>query len=312
MILTGDERMRERPMDDLLGALGQTGVHAVSVAGTGCPPVLINGRGARGGQVLLDCSRSSQYLSSLLMAGPLFPDGLDITLPSPAVSAPYLGLTLDMMGRFAVHADVLSPVRYRVPGGQTYTATEALVEPDLSNAGYFWAAGAVTGTAVTVADVTRNSLQGDIRLLEVFEAMGCRVDETPDGIRVLGQNLAAVEVDMADIPDVVPTLAVVAAFARGRTLIRNVAHLRAKECDRIDAVVGQLRKMGVHADQGPDWISVEGGTPRGASIETFNDHRMAMAFAVAGLRVDGVVIQNPGCVAKSFPGFWETFERLYD
>ena len=163
---------------------------------------------------------------------------------------------------------------------------------------------------VKVVNITLDSFQGDLRLLNILKQMGCFIEFDADGAGVKGSVLKSVEVDMSDIPDVVPTLSVIAAFAEGKTMIRNIGHLREKECDRIDAVVSQLNKMGIKADQGETWLSVKGGKPGGALIETFNDHRIAMAFSVAGLRVQGMEIENPGCVAKSFPSFWEVFENI--
>lgn len=314
--LTGDERMQERPMGDLLEALKMAGVAADTRDGDGTPPITITGNEkAQGGEITLDCSQSSQYLSAMLMMGPFLPRGLTIHLPGKAVSAPYVDLTMDVMKQFGVHAERISDTVYHVAGSQVYRAGRYVIEPDLSNASYFWAAGAVTGKRITVADVNQKSLQGDKRLLDIFEQMGCRVEHFDHGIGVCsdggGASLAAVEVDMSDIPDVVPTLAVVASFAKGTTKVVNIAHLREKECDRISAVVSQLKKMNVEADQGEDWLSVTGGDGhKGAVVETFNDHRIAMAFSIAGLMVEGVQIENEGCVSKSFPTFWDKFDAL--
>ncbi|MEA1968866.1 MAG: 3-phosphoshikimate 1-carboxyvinyltransferase [Thermodesulfobacteriota bacterium] len=309
-ILTGDERMRQRPMGDLLNALAMAGVFAESEHGNNAPPVKIRGGQKKGGKVFLDCSKSSQYLSSLLMMGPFLKDGLVISLPSPAVSAPYIDLTIDIMKKFNVSAARINDLEYRVPGSQKYSSGAFTIEPDISNASYFFAAGAITGKMVRVANIVHNSLQGDLRFLDILAQMGCFIEFDANGVGVKGENLKSVDVDMSDIPDVVPTLAVIAAFARGTTVVRNIGHLREKECDRINAVVSQLNKMGVGADQGETWLSVKGGRPQGASIETFNDHRIAMAFSVAGLNVQGIEIENPGCVAKSFPSFWEIFNQL--
>lgn len=308
--LTGDERMTQRPMDALLACLRMIDIDAVSVHGNGCPPVSIKGGNRRGGLVTLDCSTSSQYLSAMLMMGAVLNNGLHITLSGPPVSAPYIDLTLDIMKRFQVTAQRLTETQFRVPGGQEYVPGHFVVEPDLSNASYFWAAGAILGSPVKVTGVTRNSLQGDLAFVDILGLMGCEVTMDQEGITVSGRKLTAVEVDMGRCPDVVPTLAVVAAFANGTTRITNIAHLREKECDRIEAVVSQLRKMGITADQGDDWLSVTGGVPHGATIETFNDHRIAMAFGVAGLKVENVSIENESCVGKSFPTFWEVFETL--
>ncbi|MGD9731688.1 MAG: 3-phosphoshikimate 1-carboxyvinyltransferase [Desulfamplus sp.] len=357
--LTGDHRMQERPMGDLLEALNMAGAEAASKKGDGTPPVIIKGidrdkyayvskylddnikKEDSGNikKILLDCSQSSQYLSSMLMMGAVLPEGILINLPGPTVSAPYVDLTIDVMKKFGVHAERLDDRNYLVKGDQTYRSGNFAVEPDISNASYFWAAGAVTGNLITVTDINKDSLQGDKRLLDILKLMGCEIQYSHNGIGVRGnfnlnadrsiihsgkiansENcLKAVDVDMSDIPDVVPTLAVVAAFAKGTTKIVNIEHLREKECDRISAVVSQLRKIGVEASEGKDWLAVTGvGVNRdeinkvlhGAIIETFNDHRIAMAFSIAGLMVDGIEIENEGCVAKSFPNYWEKFESL--
>jgi 3-phosphoshikimate 1-carboxyvinyltransferase len=185
-----------------------------------------------------------------------------------------------------------------------------VVEPDLSNAGYFWAAGAITGQKIGVAHIRPDSLQGDLKQIHILEKMGCDLFFENQGVSVKGRHLHAVDVDMSDTPDAVPAIAVVAAFAQGTTRIRNIRHLREKECDRIDAVTSQLEKMGIQTDQGEDWLSVTGGVPKGDVINTFNDHRIAMAFAVAGLKVPGIQIENETCVGKSFPGFWDIFDAL--
>lgn len=306
--LTGDTRMCQRPMNELLDALNQFGISAISEQGRGTPPVTITGGDRTGGTCRLDCSRSSQYLSALLMAGAFLEKGLRIELTGPPVSVPYIDLTLDVMAQFGVKARRISDTVYEVPGGQTYTPGTFRVEPDLSNAGYFWAAGAVTGVKIGVAHISENSLQGDKKQIEILQKMGCAVEEKNGVVSVTGGSLKAVDVDMADTPDAVPAIAVTAAFAKGTTRIRNIGHLRVKECDRIDAVCSQLEKMGIRTTQEKDAMEITGGTPKGAFIETFNDHRIAMAFAVAGLKVPGVEIQNPACVEKSFPTFW----RLYD
>lgn len=308
--LTGDERMRQRPMGELLDALSRIRISTASQNNEGTPPVVIQGGDRSGGRTLLDCSRSSQYLSALLMAGTFFDQGLVIDLTGPAVSQPYLDLTLDVMKQFGVNAFQVSDTCYEVPGGQTYMCGTRTVEPDLSNAGYFWAAGAVTGAQIGVDNISTTSLQGDLKQAYIFEKMGCAVNHDGEVLRVKGGPLYGVDVDMSDTPDAVPAVAVTAAFAKGTTRIRNIAHLRVKECDRIDAVCSQLIKMGIKAEQGPDFMEITGGIPHGAVIETFNDHRIAMAFAVAGLRVEGVNIENPGCVEKSFPTFWQLFDVL--
>ena len=308
--LTGDKRMQQRPMGGLLNALKMAGIYAVSKHGNNAPPIIIKGGLQKEGKISIDCSQSSQYLSSLLMMGAFFKQGLAISLPTSPVSTPYIDLTMDIMKKFGVHAQRVSDLEYHVSGCQKYSPSKITIEPDISNASYFWAAGAVTQKMVKVANITQDSLQGDLRFLNILEQMGCFIEFDADGAGVKGDDLKAVEVDMSDIPDVVPTLAVIAAFAKGKTIIKNIAHLREKECDRIDAVVSQLNKMGIKSEQGEAWLSVKGGKPKGAFIETFNDHRIAMAFSIAGLKVQGIKIENPGCVKKSFPTFWEIFEKI--
>ena len=308
--LTGDARMRARPMKELLDALTLLGIDARSGTPEGFPPVTIRGGNRRGGATRLDCSRSSQYLSALLLIGPFMARGITIELAGPPASSPYIHLTQDVMTQFKVTARRIDDTMYQVPGGQAYLPGIHVVEPDLSNAGYFWTAGAVTGQKIGVAHTSSRSLQGDFKQIYILKKMGCDLFFEKDSVAVQGRTLTAVDVDMADTPDAVPAIAMAAAFARGTTRIRNIGHLREKECDRIDAMATQLNKMGIKTAQGDDWLTVTGGNPKGAFINTFNDHRIAMAFAVAGLAVPGVQIENPACVGKSFPGFWDVYDAL--
>ena len=308
--LTGNARMCARPMKELLDALNQIGIDAGSGSPHGFPPVTIQGKSRLGGVVRLDCSKSSQYLSALLMSGPFMAQGLTIKLVSPPVSSPYIDLTLDVMKQFQVNAYKTDDITYEVPGGQTYVAGSHAVEPDLSNAGYFWAAAAVTGQKIGVKNIGSRSLQGDFKQIYILEKMGCSLFFEDTSVAVKGNKLFAVNVDMSDTPDAVPAIAVVAAFATGTTRIFNIGHLREKECDRIHAVASQLEKMGIQVSQGEDWLEITGGKPAGAFINTFNDHRIAMAFAVAGLVAAGMQIENEACVGKSFPGFWDVFDAL--
>ncbi|MFH0731091.1 MAG: 3-phosphoshikimate 1-carboxyvinyltransferase [Pseudomonadota bacterium] len=309
-VLDGVERMRERPIQDLLDGLNQLGVLAHSVRGNGCPPVFVNGGRISGGLVRLKCGISSQYLSSMLLLAPYTEAGLEIIVVEGPVSRPYVDMTLEVMNRLGVSVERDGYTRFRVSGQQVYRSGTYHVEPDCSQAGYFWGAAAIGGASVKVTGTTKGSRQGDVRFVEVLAAMGCRVIEEPDGIRVAGGPLTGVDVDMSDMPDMVPTLAVVAAFATGDTVIRNVAHLKAKESDRLGSVVAELKKMGIKADATDTGMVVSGGHPKGAEIETYDDHRIAMSFAIAGLNTPGVMIRDEGCVRKSFPDFWEVFGRL--
>ncbi len=310
-LLGGRPRLEARPVGALVSALGALGVQAECVRGNGCPPVRVIGGRLRGGRLPLDCSRSSQFLSALLLVSPYSEEGVEIEVVGGPVSRPYIDITVEVMGRFGVRVEREGYARFRVAGGTGFRACRFEVEADCSQAGYFWAAAAITGSAVTVRGIRRRSLQGDVRLLEVLEAMGCRVEENDAGIRVTGGELRAVEADLGDLPDAVPTLAVVAAHARGESRIRNVGHLREKESDRLAAVGEGLSRMGIAARvEGAD-LCIVGGRTHGAAIDCHDDHRIAMSFAVAGLKTPGVRILDEACVAKSFPGFWEVFEELY-
>jgi 3-phosphoshikimate 1-carboxyvinyltransferase len=309
-ILTGTERMKSRPIEDLISGMQQMDIPVRSVNNTGCPPVEVMGGNIKGGSILLRCGISSQYLSALLLIAPFARDGLDVTIIEGPVSRPYIDMTLEVMAQFGISVERQGYERFRIPGGQVYQSGDYTVESDASNASYFWAAAAVTGGRVKVKGISPSSRQGDLRLLECFKQMGCTVIHEPDGIVVKGGSLTAIEVDMADMPDMVPTLGVMAAFAQGTTKIKNVAHLKAKESDRLAAVAAELTKMGIRAETADTGLTITGGVPHAAEIDTYNDHRIAMCFAVAGLKVPGVVIKDETCVEKSFPNFWETFERL--
>ncbi len=309
-VLSGSDRMHERPIQHLLDALQEIGVQAISRNHDGCPPVEVRGGRVGGGEVHINCSISSQFLSGLMLIAPYTEQGLKIHVTNGPVSKPYIDMTIDIMSQFGVAVDREGYQYFEIAGGQCYRSGNYSVEPDASQAGYFWAAAAVTGAEIKVAGIRKNSSQGDVRFSDVLGRMGCGVIHASDGITVKGGNLSGIEVDMSDMPDIVPTLAVVAAFAKGTTKIKNVAHLKVKESDRLTAVINELTKMGISARSEDDDLIVVGGKPHGAVIETYNDHRMAMCFAIAGLVVPGIEITNEQCVGKSFPGFWEVFEGL--
>ncbi len=308
--LDGVERMRERPIQDLLDALQQLGVNAHSESENGCPPVKVQSTGMRGGHVRVKGDVSSQFLSALIMALPFADGDSDVNVEGELVSEPYIAMTFGMLQDFGLQFKVRAPGDYHIFGDQFRGIPEYTIEPDASAASYFWAAAAITGGRVTVSGLNRKSLQGDVRFVEVLEQMGCRVEECDAGITVHGGKLRGVDVDMNDISDTVMTLAAVACFADGPTTIRNVAHIRHKETDRIAALATELRKLGAEVEERPDGLTI---TPRpltGCAVDTYNDHRMAMSLALVGLKVPGVVIRNPGCVAKTYPGFWQDLELL--
>jgi 3-phosphoshikimate 1-carboxyvinyltransferase len=309
--LTGTERMGERPIQDLLDGLGQIGVKAHAVNNNGCPPVEIKGDKVAGGGIALRCKISSQFLSALLLIAPYTKNGVEINVIEGPVSRPYVDMTVDVMQEFGVEVMRDGYDSFSVIGGQTYKAGSYVVEPDCSQAGYFWAAAAISGAGIKVKGITSKSRQGDVRFTELLKVMGCKISYEKDGITVFGGPLSAITADMADMPDMVPTLAVVAAFAEGTTVIKNVAHLKAKESDRLGSVVNELSKMGIEASCSDTGMRIKGSNPYGAEIDTYGDHRMAMSFALAGLKVPGIIIRDERCVEKSFPNFWNVFEGLY-
>jgi len=307
--LDGMARMRERPIGDLLEALRLWGVEAE--APTGCPPVRIRSRGQFGGVTRVKGSVSSQYLTGLLLAAPCATEDVVIEIDGDLVSKPYVDLTLAMMAERGATARNEGYRRFAIPGGQRYRAGAYAVEADASGASYFLAAAATAGGRVRVRHLTTASQQGDARFAQVLERMGCTVTEGPDWIEVRsGARLAGISVDLNAMPDMAQTLAVTALFADGPTTIRNVANLRIKETDRIAATATELRKLGAEVEEFDDGLRITPGKLRAAAIDTYDDHRMAMSFALAGLRIPGVVIRDPGCVSKTFPDFFARFAKL--
>jgi len=307
--LDGVPRMRQRPIEDLLAALRQLGVDARSEHDDGCPPVIVRANGLTGGKATLRADVSSQYLTALLLIAPLSREGVEITLTGELVSEPYVEITLRMMEQWG--AGLQKPKSFRIPGGQAYRAQTYHVEPDASSASYFFAAAAVTAGRVRVPGLGRNALQGDIAFVDVLAQMGCAVEKADDYIEVRGpERLRGVDVDMNGISDMVMTLAAIAPFADGPTTIRNVAHIRHKETDRIQALATELRRIGAIVEEREDGLLIYPPTHiQPAVIETYDDHRMAMSFAITGLRAPGIAIRDPECVGKTFPDF---FDRLDD
>ncbi len=314
-VVDGSARMRQRPIEDLLQALRSLGARAESLGGNGCPPVRVGGAGLRGGKARLPGARSSQYLSALLLAGPAAAGGLEVTIEGDLVSRPYVDLTVDVMRRFGVAVEMAATAggeeRFRVAAGQRYRPTTFEVEGDYSAASYFFAAAAITAGCIEVAGLSAESRQGDADFLDLLERMGCAVERRPGSVIVRGPSeLRGIEADLGRMPDVAPTLAAVALHALGPTRISGVPHLRLKESDRIAVLVDGIGRLGGEATATPDGLTINPRRLRGAPIESFADHRMAMAFAIAGLRIPGTVIRDPGCVSKSFPAFWDVLDRL--
>jgi len=312
--LDGSARMRERPLGDLVGALRELGACIECEASEGYCPLVIRANGLRGGRVRFERPVSSQFVSAILMAAPRAANDVMIEIVGDLPSDPFVRMTLGLMEAFGGTAVEEGMRKFIVPGGQSYSGVRYEVEPDATAASYFFGAAAVTGGRVTVEGLGSETRQGDWRFVDVLERMGCRVEREPRRTTVWGPaegRLRGVDVDLNEMPDVAQTLAVLAAFAEGATHIRNVANLRVKETDRLAALAAELRRMGVEVDTSEDGIVIPGGRPpRAASIETYGDHRMAMSFSLAGLRVDGMVIQEPGCVSKTFPEFFEAWASL--
>ncbi len=309
--LDGIERMRERPIVDLVDALNQLGAKVVCDGAQGCPPVVVHADGLDGGSAEVRGDISSQFLSGLLMAAPCAKNPVTLNVAGTLVSIPYVAMTLRVMQSFGIETIPASDyAKIEIPSIGNYTATDYDIEPDASAASYFWAAAAVTGGEVTVKGLSRESLQGDVAFVECLAQMGCKVHHEKDSITVIGMPLQGIDIDMNGISDTVQTLAVVALFAEGTTRIRNVGHIRHKETDRIAAVATELRKLGANVIVHAEGLDIAPGPLRAAAIDTYNDHRMAMSFAIAGLVQPGVVIRNPGCTAKTYPRFFDDLARL--
>jgi 3-phosphoshikimate 1-carboxyvinyltransferase len=311
--LTGDERLRERPVAPLLEALRELGVDARGCDREGYPPVLVRTSGLRGGKIVLRDIESSQYISSLLIAAPYAAGDTLIELAGRIPSLPYVKMTIAAMRDFGVEVEKTTPCRYLIKGNQRYGGITCRIEGDVSSASYFFLAAVLCKGEIRVENINPHSLQGDMGFLSFLAAAGCSVVPQENVISLTGRPLPGGDLvfDLMDMPDMVPTLAVLSALRPGRTVIANVAHLRLKESDRLAAVTTELIKTGIRVEERPDSLVITGGQPRGVEIETYNDHRIAMSFAILGLAVPGMRIRNPACVAKSFPGFWKELAKLY-
>jgi len=304
--IDGTERMRERPLAPLIDGLATLGVDVRSESGNGCPPVIVNASGLPGGTIRMRGNLSSQYFSAVAMVLPYASSPLEIEVDGEMVSKPYIDVTAGTMADFGVELRHEDYQRLWVEPGQRYVARDYYVEPDASAASYFFALAAVTGGTITVANLPASSRQGDLAFVDALEAMGCVVDRSDRDVTVTGPaKMSGIEIDMNAISDTVPTLAAIAPFADGPVAIRNVEHIRVKETDRIAAVVNELRRMAVDVDELDDGLVIRPSSPKPATIHTYDDHRIAMSFAIAATQVPGLKIADPGCVAKTVPGFWD-------
>ncbi|MGW7360158.1 3-phosphoshikimate 1-carboxyvinyltransferase [Streptomyces sp. NPDC054802] len=306
----GSDQLRARPLGPLIRALAQLGAGVESAAGGGLP-LRITARGLSGGELTLDSSVSSQYLTGLLLSAPLMREPLTVAARG-LVSSPYIDMTAALMRHFGAEVTRDTEGRLRVERGG-YTGSTLRIEPDASTASYVFAAAAVTGTTVTVPHLGKDSLQGDLRFAEVLARTGARVETGPDATTVTGTGplRGGLDVDMGDISDTFMTLAAVAPLADGPVTIRGIRHARFKESDRITAVAENLRAGGIRVEEEEDRITVHPGPMAPTRIACHRDHRIAMAFSVLGLRAPGITLDDPGCVTKTFPGFHEELSRLF-
>ncbi|MEW5287861.1 MULTISPECIES: 3-phosphoshikimate 1-carboxyvinyltransferase [Erwinia] len=308
LVLTGEPRMKERPIGHLVDALRQGGAKVDYLEMQDYPPLRIHG-GFTGGEVSVDGSVSSQFLTALLMAAPLAPNDTKIVIKGDLVSKPYIDITLNLMKSFGVTVSNQNYQEFHVAGNQQYLSPdEYLVEGDASSASYFLAAAAIKGGTVKVTGIGRNSMQGDIRFADVLEKMGASIEWGDDYIACTRGELHGIDLDMNHIPDAAMTIATTALFAEGTTIMRNIYNWRVKETDRLAAMATELRKVGAEVEEGHDYIRITPPqTLHSAEIGTYNDHRMAMCFSLVALSSTPVTILDPKCTAKTFPDY---FERL--
>lgn len=309
-VFDGSERMAERPIDDLTSSLAELGTEVEFFPHQA--RYVVNGGSFVGGRTKLDASKSSQFLSSLLMVAPYATGDVEIEVAGEISSAPYVHLTLQVMREFGVHVEHLADNCFLVRAGQRFIPISFAVEADASSATYFLAAAALCSGDILVEGVKRDTLQADANFVNILQQMGCRIEHEERGVRLnSNRRLHGVDVSMNSMPDAVPTLVVTALFAEGTTRIRNISHLRHKESDRLQAMETELKKLGAEITVYDDGIDINPSTLSGGVLDTYDDHRLAMAFALIGLKVDGVKIENPACVKKSFPQFWTEFDKLY-
>jgi len=309
--IDGNQRMRQRPMGPQLDAMQRLGASVYSERNNQCPPVIVDASRTRfeGGETSIDARVSSQFVSAVLMPAPIWKAGLKLRVIGDT-ARPFIDMTLRLMEAWGAHSSAEGETIV-VPGGQWYRAQHFVVEPDASSASYFAAAAALVGGKVRIEGLTSNSVQGDIGFLRLLEQMGARVTWHPDHVEVAGTGpLAGVDVAMNSMPDMVPTLAAIAPFALSPTRIRNVAFIRHHESDRIRALATELRRLGAAVIESEDGLEIAPSAMHPAVIETYDDHRIAMSFSVIGLKLGGLKIKDPGCVAKTFPDFFDRLAAL--
>ena len=312
-VLTGEPRMEERPIGDLVDTLREADAEVTYLKNEGYPPLQIKGKTLNGGEMSVDGSVSSQFLTALLMAAPLFSGDVTIRIKGELVSKPYIDITLDTMAKFGVTVENDNYQTFTVSGDAKYVAPgKFMVEGDASSASYFLAAGAIKGGTVRVTGIGQNSIQGDIRFADVLEAMGATVVWHDEYVEITGAPLKGVNMDMNHIPDAAMTIATTALFAEGPTTMTNIYNWRVKETDRLAAMATELQKLGAKVEEGHDYIKVwPTDSLKHAEIDTYNDHRIAMCFSLVALSDTPVTINDPGCTRKTFPDYFTRFKTLY-
>ena len=307
--ITGSKRIQQRPVGDLLKSLSDLGVNCKSL-NKNCPPIVVEGGTFKGGITKIKGDVSSQFISSLLLISPYAEKDVEILIETDLVSKNYVDMTICIMKQFGVSVERHGYEKFIVKAGQKYSGKEFLIPADWSSANYFLAAAAIVPGTVKINNLDMESEQ-ESGFADILAKMGCDIEKNISSIKVTGNsNLSGVEVDMSDMPDSVQTLAVVSCFAKGITRIKNIAHLRYKESDRINDTVKELQKLGIKAESKDNELIIEGGDLTAAVIDSHNDHRMAMSFALVGLKVSGIKIKNPECVNKSFPQFWDKLKEI--
>ena len=308
IIITGSKRITERPILEVINGLRQLGCRIDYLEKKGFPPIKVYGGGIKGGEAAIKGGKTSQYFSSLVISSPYADMPVTLKCADAMTERPYFDISLDMMSKFGVKADNNNYTEIKIPKAK-YSGQQITIEGDYSSASFFFLAAAICGSKVTVTGLNPDTVQGDKGFLTLLENMGCLVSYTNQGIVVEGRKLTAIEQDMSNLPDLVPPIAIAAAFARGTTRFTNIGHLRHKECDRLGVMAAELNKMGVNARCDETSLIIDGGGKiHGAKIDPHNDHRIAMSFAAAGLVTGEQIIEDEACVAKSFPDFWERFE----
>ena len=311
-LLTGEPRMKERPIGHLVDALRQAGANINYIETEGYPPVQIEAKGLSAGKVEIEGAISSQFLTALLLASPMAKEDMTISIIGELVSKPYIDITLHIMEAFGVEVVNDDYKTFTVKGGQTYRAVESfMVEGDASSASYFLAAAAIKGGTVKVTGIGRNTIQGDVQFVDVLETMGAKVEWGDDFVSVTRGELNPIDMDFNHIPDAAMTIATTALFAKGTTTLRNIYNWRVKETDRLFAMATELRKVGAEVEEGEDYLKITAPEVLNhAAIDTYDDHRMAMCFSLLALDPISVTINEPECTAKTFPTYFDVLESI--